>query len=355
MLHMQAWSEKLRVFITGGTGTIGAAVVECLVRDGHEVMALARSTRAAARLRALGARPVAGDIRRPEDWLPHLPRPDAIVHAATDFAPDMGEVDSRLLDWLLAAATRMGRPRFLYTGGCWLFGATGDRIATETSSFNPPRAFGWMARNLKRVLEAEEVDGLAVHPALVVDDSGGVLAGFIDEASRKQPLTIIGNSSVRWPLVHARDLARLYALALARGGRGQAYIGASVEGTTVGTLATAITRRFGISEPAFHVISAEAVATKRGEWAHGHALDLAGGAQAEMRLQRAQRGEIEGGPGTREAPRLGRPRLDADDAGDGTPRQEHRGGDTGGRSASGRRVQGNRLERFHHRDRGAEQ
>jgi nucleoside-diphosphate-sugar epimerase len=271
--NVQAWREELRIFVTGGTGTIGAAMVEQLVRDGHEVMALARSTQAAARLRALGAFPVAGDIRRPEDWLHDLPRLDAIVHAATDFAHDMGEVDSRLLDRLLAAAAEMGRPRFLYTGGCWLFGATGDRIATESSPFNPPPAFAWMARNLKRVLESEEVEGMAVHPGLVVDESGGVLAGFIGEARRKRPLTVIGDPGVCWPLVHTRDLARLYALVLAHGKRGQAYIGASVEGAPVGALATAIARRLGISKPAFHVISADAAAAERGEWARGYALD----------------------------------------------------------------------------------
>ena len=57
-----------------------------------------------------------------------MPTFDAIVHAACDFGAAMGETDRRLLDTLLpalAAALRPRKPRFIYTGGCWLFGATG--------------------------------------------------------------------------------------------------------------------------------------------------------------------------------------------------------------------------------------
>ena len=45
----------MKVFILGGTGDIGAAVVSELVRHGHDVAGLGRSERAAAALVALGA------------------------------------------------------------------------------------------------------------------------------------------------------------------------------------------------------------------------------------------------------------------------------------------------------------
>jgi nucleoside-diphosphate-sugar epimerase len=49
-------------FVTGGSGFIGGRLVERLIADGHEVRALARSERAAERVRSLGAEPVAGDL-----------------------------------------------------------------------------------------------------------------------------------------------------------------------------------------------------------------------------------------------------------------------------------------------------
>ncbi len=39
----------MRVVITGGSGLIGSALVRSLVRDGHEVILLSRSTGAPAR------------------------------------------------------------------------------------------------------------------------------------------------------------------------------------------------------------------------------------------------------------------------------------------------------------------
>jgi len=49
-------------FVTGGSGFVGGALIERLVREGWEVRALARSERAAERVRSLGAEPVMGDL-----------------------------------------------------------------------------------------------------------------------------------------------------------------------------------------------------------------------------------------------------------------------------------------------------
>jgi nucleoside-diphosphate-sugar epimerase len=45
----------MRVFVLGGTGSIGAAVIEALLSRGHQVLALTRSASAAARVNAVGA------------------------------------------------------------------------------------------------------------------------------------------------------------------------------------------------------------------------------------------------------------------------------------------------------------
>lgn len=263
----------MHVFVLGGTGCIGSAVVRELVERGHEVTGLARSSSSAAVLQRLGASALPGDIREPEAWLDSLPEVEGVIHAATDFADDMGDVDTRLLDKLLPVLAKMRRPRFIYTGGCWLYGPTGTRPAMEASPFDPLPAFAWMVPNLRRVLGTEGICGLVIHPAMVYDRSGGVFSSFVEHARRGGPVPVIGGADVHWPLVHAADLARLYALALERGEEGQSFNGAALTGLPVGPLALAIARSFGGSGCEIRIISADWAATLRGEWARGYAID----------------------------------------------------------------------------------
>jgi dihydroflavonol-4-reductase len=51
-----------RVYVTGGTGFVGGALVRRLLERGDEVVALARSEEGAQRLAAAGARPARGDV-----------------------------------------------------------------------------------------------------------------------------------------------------------------------------------------------------------------------------------------------------------------------------------------------------
>jgi hypothetical protein len=67
----------VRVFVLGGTGSIGSPIVRELVKRGHEVWALARSDVSAAKLAGFGAIPVAGDIASPARWAISLPQVDS--------------------------------------------------------------------------------------------------------------------------------------------------------------------------------------------------------------------------------------------------------------------------------------
>lgn len=254
----------MRVFVLGGTGSIGSPVVSALIKRGHDVLALARSDGAASKLAEMGATVVAGDIASPERWVARLPLFDAVIHA----------IDARLLDTLLPAlAAQQRRPRFIYTGGCWLFGATGDQIATEETPFRPLPAFAWMVPQLRRILESREVDGIVIHPAMVFTAAGGVFSRFARDAVERDAIGIVAGEDVRWPLVHAEDLAELYVLALERAPARSSYIGAAIEGFPVGRIARAFAKRFGTRQQQPQIISADAIAAELGEWARGRGLD----------------------------------------------------------------------------------
>ena len=266
--------QIVRVFVLGGTGLIGSAVVRQLVGRGHELWGLARSGASATRLGQFGVTPIAGDVGSPESWITKLPQLDAVIHMACDFNSDMGAVDRRLMDALLPAlAAQPQRPRFIYTGGCWLYGATGNKIASEQSPFRPLPAFAWMVPQLERVLASTEVDGIVVHPAMVYAGDGGVFERFARAAAAGRDVPVVESEAVRWPLVHSEDLADLYVLALERALPGESYIGAAIDGVAVGRIARAFARRFGAKHQAPAIIQADAIAAELGEWARGYALD----------------------------------------------------------------------------------
>jgi nucleoside-diphosphate-sugar epimerase len=264
----------VRVLLLGGTGLIGSAVLSELRRRGHSVLVLARSAASAQKATNLGADVIGGNIEMPETWVPGLHVVDAVIHAACDFARPMGEVDQHLLDVLLPHLGSQPRPsRFLYTGGNWLFGATGDAVATEKSDFAPLAAFAWMVPHSRRILDSDDVDGIVIHPAMVYDGRGGVFRRFARDAMERTAVRVVSAESVRWPLVHRSDLATLYALALERASTGSSYIGAAVEGFPVGRIARAFARRYGTSRLEPEIISADAIVAECGEWARGYALD----------------------------------------------------------------------------------
>ena len=54
----------MRVLVLGGPGLIGVAVIRDLIKHCHKVLALSRSTRSVAILKALGASPLRRDYAR---------------------------------------------------------------------------------------------------------------------------------------------------------------------------------------------------------------------------------------------------------------------------------------------------
>src|SRR5581483_11043548 len=114
----------MKVFVTGGSGYIGHAIVRALVRAGHEVVALHHSRESAA----LEAEPkprrwVQGDLAQPAGWLEHARAADALVHAGMDHGPTRAAIDRTALDALLEAAKGAKAPRTLiYTSGVWVLG-----------------------------------------------------------------------------------------------------------------------------------------------------------------------------------------------------------------------------------------
>ena len=85
----------MRIFLTGGTGYIGTAVLDAFVRAGHHVDALVRNSVKAAQVQARGAQPILGDLAEAASYADAAAAADGIVHTALEESPRKVEVDAK--------------------------------------------------------------------------------------------------------------------------------------------------------------------------------------------------------------------------------------------------------------------
>ena len=271
---MKLKGRLMKIFVLGGTGTIGSAVVAELVNRNHQVLALSRSGTSDKKLAIAGATTFRGDLSEPDHWADAAVSSDVIIQAAATFGEDMGEVDAKAMKALTCASTLQAEPtRLIYTGGCWLYGETGIEIATEDRPFDPLPAFSWMVKHAEMLLDAPHLRSAVVHPAMVYDmRDGGVFHRFLSSAKAGQSIEVWGGVQTRWPLIESSDLARAYCDIAERSDLVGYFNAVAQEGVTVGHIASTISKAFGSpTEPTVRTV--DDVVKEHGAWAKGPTLD----------------------------------------------------------------------------------
>jgi nucleoside-diphosphate-sugar epimerase len=210
----------MRVFLTGGSGYLGAPLTAALVGAGHRVVALARSDAAARLLERLGAHPFAGDLRQPAPIADEAARCDAFVHLAQDLGPERYETDARLIDALVHPAGGEGVLRHLvYTSTLFVLGEVAGEPADERTQPRPPAFLAPRAEIERRVLAAggSGIVATVIRPGMVYGGGdGGSVGELFRSAVERGAAGFVGNGGNRWSLVHRSDLAGLYLAVLAQ-------------------------------------------------------------------------------------------------------------------------------------------
>ncbi len=237
----------MKVFLTGGTGYIGSAVLAEVLAQGHEVVAHARSTGSASHLTQAGAHPVVGDLGD-RGWLTEqVDGVDAVVHAASPNDATSAALDAAVLDAVLPALAGTGRP-YVHTGGVWIHGS-GAHI-TEDSPLDPPPIVAWRPAALARVRAAADdgVRSVVVAPANVYGAGGGLPALVLGGPTTggDAPALLVPGGPQHFSSVHVADLADLFALALTEAPAGSYLIGAGPESPTVQEIAEVASRVRGL-------------------------------------------------------------------------------------------------------------
>ena len=223
-----------RVFVTGGSGVVGGAVVRCLVEDGREVRALGRSEQARTVVAALGAQPVAGDIQSPASLVEAMAGCETVFHAAGKNAFCVSDPSSLFavnvigsLNVVKAAASADVR-RLVFTSSAATMGERRGTVGDEGSEHR-----GYFLSEYERSkYEAERVvlntaremgvDVVCVNPSSVQGPgrSGGT-ARFLVMYLRGKLRWLI---STQLSIVDIDDCARGHLLAESNGKTGERYV-----------------------------------------------------------------------------------------------------------------------------------
>ncbi len=241
------------VFVTGGTGTVGSAVVSELLAHNHGVLGLARSEVSAAALEAAGAEVLEGstadlDILRAGAaradgvislaFNHHLPGPDGLAAAIAEESAALAALGEKLVGSHRPIVTVSGTPQ------------VPGRASTEADPLPLDGPVAGRSRSVNALLAraGEGVRASAVRlPRTVHNQGRGGFAGLLAEHGRRSGVVgYPGDGTQRWPAVHARDAAVLFRLALESAPAGTAWHAVADEGDAVAALAAVIGRRLGL-------------------------------------------------------------------------------------------------------------
>ena len=271
----------MRIFLTGATGHVGGAVLDALVRAGHDVTALVRTNEKAKRVAKRGAHPVIGNLAEPESFKGAADGQDGYVHTAFDYSVNGGPaVDKLALETLIAAAMRprtagsnVSKKRFIvYTSGVWILGKTPEPAA-EDAPINPIAMASFRPAHERIVLNAanEHLRAVVVRPGVVYGGGNGIVADLFKSASNGL-VRVIGDGNNHWPLVYERDLADLYARLAGRDDAAGIYHANDEGDERVNDIVTAIKPYLPV-KPDVRYVPIDEARSKMGAYAEALALD----------------------------------------------------------------------------------
>ena len=243
----------MRVFITGGTGLVGSAVVAELLTAGHSATVLARSDASAASARAAGADVLRGALADLAVLRTGADQADGVIHLAFSNDFSSPEALTRGIAEESAALATLGdtlvgtdRPLVTVSGTPQVPG----RASTENDPLPTGGPVGGRSQSVIRTLElaTRGVRSSAVRlPRTVHNQGRGGFAGLLADIARRTGVAgYPGDGAQRWPAVHALDAAVLFRLALEDAPAGSSWHAVADEGDAVRDIAAVIGRRLGL-------------------------------------------------------------------------------------------------------------
>ena len=219
----------MRIFVAGGSGTIGVPLVRALVAAGHQVTALTRTTGKQAELRALGASPSVADALNRDALIAAVvaARPTHVIHQLTAIpkegarsAKDLAATNRLRIDGtrnLLEAAIAAGARRFIVGS----FALLADRGSIATGG-DVAAAIRSMERQVLDATARGSIEGVILRYGLFYGLETPSTVKMIDMVRRRR-LPVIRGDAGQLPLIHVDDAVSATVAALDRAPAGSTY------------------------------------------------------------------------------------------------------------------------------------
>jgi nucleoside-diphosphate-sugar epimerase len=217
----------MRVFVAGGTGTLGRPTVRLLVAAGHEVRGLARTAERGEAIRALGAEPVVGDLFDLRAMTAALDGCDAVLHLATRIPPlnqmrklanwrDNDRLRSQGSSVLVSAAIAAKARIYLQESITFLYQSLGDTEIFETAPIDAPQPLA-SARDAEREtarVTARGGQGVVLRFGAFYGPSAPSTLATV-KLARRRLFPVIGRGDNYTSSIHVDDAAAATVAALA--------------------------------------------------------------------------------------------------------------------------------------------
>ena len=230
------------VFLTGGSGVVGRALLERLVADGRDVRALARSDHSAETTRSLGARPVRGDVLEPSTLTDAMRGCSTVFHVAGVNAMCLRDPRPMLRTNVegsanvIRAAAEAGAGRVVHTSSSSAIGEARGTVGREDTPHRGTylseyeRSKHLAERRVLQLARSLAVDVVVVNPSSVQGPgrATGSARLLLDVVNGRLPFLVDTTIS----LVDIADCTEGHVLAAERGTPGERYL---VSGATLTT------------------------------------------------------------------------------------------------------------------------
>ena len=220
------------VFVTGGSGFVGGALVRRLVAEGHEVRALARSDESAALVSAAGAIPIRGDLHDPAALRAGAKGSELVFHAAalvSDWAPrrEFERINVEGTRNVVQACEAAGIRRLVHVSSeSAILSGRRLRGADETWPLQPRSRALYAASKARAEIaigEARGVETVIVRPVLVWGPGDRTIRPGFAAAVRDGRFTWVDHGRRLTSTTHVDNAVHGILLGAERGRAGEAY------------------------------------------------------------------------------------------------------------------------------------